>query len=293
MRLSSHAAALLAGCAALLTLGSTSIAYATEGSVNVPAETHLKGHVIDHNAPRVENPAHTKNQTDGELESPQQSENSHEPAEPNKPAEPASSEESTEFMKPGNTEGSRPQPTQPNVHERYQEVYEEYKAELGKPLWENCRLPEGGCVMSFIHGKIYWSPATGAHAVRGNILEIYAKANYERGKYGYPIAEAHSLPRDRVSQKFQHGVITYTSPSSAWEKLAKCESNGNWSINTGNGYYGGLQFSPRTWEAFGGEKYAPEAHRATREEQIRIAEKTLDAQGWGAWPSCSTKIGLR
>ena len=80
---------------------------------------------------------------------------------------------------------------------------------------------------------------------------------------------------------------------SVWDQIAQCESGGNWSINTGNGYYGGLQFSASTWKAFGGHRYASNAHLATREEQIAIAEKTQAAQGWGAWPSCSRKLGLR
>ncbi|WP_166532307.1 transglycosylase family protein [Blastococcus xanthinilyticus] len=77
-----------------------------------------------------------------------------------------------------------------------------------------------------------------------------------------------------------------------WDRLAQCESSGNWAINTGNGYYGGLQFSPSTWEAFGGTEFAPRADLATREQQIATAEKTLAVQGWGAWPACSAKLGL-
>jgi resuscitation-promoting factor RpfA len=77
-----------------------------------------------------------------------------------------------------------------------------------------------------------------------------------------------------------------------WNQLAQCESSGDWHINTGNGYYGGLQFSDSTWDAFGGERYASTADQATREQQIAIAEKVLDAQGWGAWPACSEELGL-
>ncbi len=77
-----------------------------------------------------------------------------------------------------------------------------------------------------------------------------------------------------------------------WDRLAQCESTGNWAINTGNGYYGGLQFSQGTWQAFGGTAYAPRADLATREQQIATAEKTLAQQGWGAWPACSAKLGL-
>src|SRR6476659_6762334 len=76
------------------------------------------------------------------------------------------------------------------------------------------------------------------------------------------------------------------APDSTWDAVAQCESSGNWSINTGNGYYGGLQFSQSTWNAYGGQQYASRADLATREEQIAGAEKTLAGQGWGAW-SCA------
>jgi nucleoid-associated protein YgaU len=76
-----------------------------------------------------------------------------------------------------------------------------------------------------------------------------------------------------------------------WDAIAQCESGGDWAINTGNGYYGGLQFSPSTWQAYGGGAYAGTADRASRAEQIRIAEKVLDGQGIGAWPTCGRKAG--
>lgn len=77
---------------------------------------------------------------------------------------------------------------------------------------------------------------------------------------------------------------------SAWDRLAQCESGGNWAINTGNGFSGGLQFTSRTWRGFGG---AGAAHHASREQQIVVAERVLAKQGWGAWPACSRKLGLR
>ena len=80
------------------------------------------------------------------------------------------------------------------------------------------------------------------------------------------------------------------APDSAWDKLAQCESGGNWSINSGNGYYGGIQFNASTWHAFGGDGLP---HQASRSEQIAVAERTLAAQGWNAWPACSRKMGLR
>ena len=79
---------------------------------------------------------------------------------------------------------------------------------------------------------------------------------------------------------------------STWNKVAACESSGDWSINTGNGYYGGLQFTQSTWEAYGGRAYASRADLATRDQQIAVAEKVLKGQGPGAWPVCSVRAGL-
>ncbi|MER7920645.1 MULTISPECIES: transglycosylase family protein [unclassified Streptomyces] len=73
---------------------------------------------------------------------------------------------------------------------------------------------------------------------------------------------------------------------SQWDAVAQCESGGNWSINTGNGYYGGIQFSASTWAAYGGTAYASSADQATKSQQIAIGEKVLAAQGKGAWPVC-------
>ena len=80
------------------------------------------------------------------------------------------------------------------------------------------------------------------------------------------------------------------APESAWDKLAQCESGGNWGTNTGNGYYGGIQFDASTWHAHGGSGMP---HQASKAEQIAVAERTLAAQGWNAWPACSRKMGLR
>ncbi|MEU2451453.1 transglycosylase family protein [Streptomyces sp. NPDC012765] len=77
-----------------------------------------------------------------------------------------------------------------------------------------------------------------------------------------------------------------------WNKVAACESTNNWRINTGNGYYGGLQFSQSTWRAFGGAAYAPRADLATKDQQIAVAEKVLKGQGPGAWPNCGKQAGL-
>jgi resuscitation-promoting factor RpfA len=79
------------------------------------------------------------------------------------------------------------------------------------------------------------------------------------------------------------------APESAWDRLASCESGGDWSTNTGNGYYGGIQFNATTWHRYGGSGMP---HQASKAQQIAVAERTLAAQGWGAWPACSRKMGL-
>ena len=87
--------------------------------------------------------------------------------------------------------------------------------------------------------------------------------------------------------------VPEVSNGSTWDALARCEAGGNWAINTGNGYYGGVQFDQNTWERNGGLRYAGRADLATREEQIAIAEVTRARQGWGAWPTCSGRVGAR
>ncbi len=87
------------------------------------------------------------------------------------------------------------------------------------------------------------------------------------------------------------GSLVFASQSQAatdgeWDQVAACESGGNWAINTGNGYHGGLQFSPSTWASNGGTQYASTAYSATKDQQIAIAENVLATQGRGAWPVC-------
>ncbi|WP_354643717.1 transglycosylase family protein [Kitasatospora camelliae] len=92
------------------------------------------------------------------------------------------------------------------------------------------------------------------------------------------------------------GLVTATTASAAdvstWDRVAQCESTGNWAIDSGNGFYGGLQFTSSTWAAYGGTQYAPQANLATKAQQISVAEKVLADQGPGAWPVCSVKAGL-
>ncbi len=94
-------------------------------------------------------------------------------------------------------------------------------------------------------------------------------------------------------QKYVVAPVTYASDGSAWDQLAACESGGNWAINTGNGFYGGVQFDYGTWLGNGGGAYAERADLASRDQQIEIASRVQAARGWGPWPACSSKLGLR
>jgi uncharacterized protein YabE (DUF348 family) len=98
-------------------------------------------------------------------------------------------------------------------------------------------------------------------------------------------------PRDAVVRVgTKQPAANFAGGSSVWDSLAQCESGGNWAINTGNGYYGGLQFSLSTWQSNGGSGYP---HQNSREEQIRVATRLRDASGgYGAWPHCSASLGL-
>lgn len=109
-----------------------------------------------------------------------------------------------------------------------------------------------------------------------------------------PTPATEAVPLADPAPAPQQTVTTMAAePYGVWDELAQCESGQNWSINTGNGFYGGLQFAPSTWTGFGGGQYAPSAHLATREQQIEIARKVQAVQGWGAWPACTAKMGLR
>jgi resuscitation-promoting factor RpfB len=96
-------------------------------------------------------------------------------------------------------------------------------------------------------------------------------------------------PKPTSPEKSSSSGTSSTPAGSVWDRLAECESGGNWSINTGNGFYGGLQFTLSTWRAYGGTGMP---HEASREEQIAVAERVQDAQGWGAWPACTSKLGI-
>jgi hypothetical protein len=108
-----------------------------------------------------------------------------------------------------------------------------------------------------------------------------------------PIATIALVPTVGLATAGPAAAHESPAPVRVWDRVAECESGGDWHANTGNGYYGGLQFDDGTWDAFGGEHFAHKAHRASKSEQIHVAQKVLVAQGWEAWPACSAKLGLR
>ncbi|MEU0683790.1 transglycosylase family protein [Streptomyces albogriseolus] len=116
-----------------------------------------------------------------------------------------------------------------------------------------------------------------------------------KGKHRRPSKATRAIAIAGVAGAAVAGPLMASGTASAataseWEAVAQCESGGNWSINTGNGYYGGLQFSASTWAAYGGTQYAATADQATKAQQIEIAEKVLAGQGKGAWPVCGTGL---
>lgn len=95
-----------------------------------------------------------------------------------------------------------------------------------------------------------------------------------------------------VAAPFVVAAPANAASPSTWDKVAECESSGNWNTSTGNGFSGGLQFTPSTWKSYGGTQYASQAKDASREQQIAVAERILQGQGPNAWPNCGKKAGL-
>jgi resuscitation-promoting factor RpfB len=135
-------------------------------------------------------------------------------------------------------------------------------------------------------------PVTGrAESVAADALPTPASAPMEATLYPVATPKPTPAPRPPVSSG-GGGGDSVPVDGSVWDRLAQCESGGNWSINTGNGYYGGLQFSYSTWLGNGGGDFAEYAHLATREQQILIAENLHARRGFQPWPACRAKLGL-
>jgi hypothetical protein len=142
-------------------------------------------------------------------------------------------------------------------------------------------VPRGGVLSARSLEAASTVPA-GAEAVEPRAADSPVTVPMEATLYAVPTAPVASASRPVPA--FVGGGV--------WDALAQCESGGNWAINTGNGYFGGLQFSLGTWNQYGGAEYAAYPHQATRAEQIAVAERLRAARGYQPWPSCRAKLGL-
>ena len=168
-------------------------------------------------------------------------------------------------------------PTPPAVEQHLLELgADPAPAAAGGPI-------ERGGVLSARSAADTLEPADDAEAVDAQPMPTPGTAPME--------ATLHSAATPPQPAGAAPAPVTY-SEGSVWDDLAQCESGGNWAINTGNGYYGGLQFSHATWHGYGGGEFAEYPHEATREEQIIVAERLRAARGYAPWPACRDKLGL-
>lgn len=119
---------------------------------------------------------------------------------------------------------------------------------------------------------------------------LSGKGKHRRGSKAVRLVTLAGVAGVAVAAPLMAAGSAGAATASEWDKVAQCESGGNWAINTGNGFYGGLQFTSSTWAAYGGKAYAAQANQASKAQQIAIAEKVLKGQGKGAWPHCG--VGL-
>ncbi|MFK5691095.1 transglycosylase family protein [Ornithinimicrobium sp. LYQ92] len=124
---------------------------------------------------------------------------------------------------------------------------------------------------------------------------MVSPARHRAPRKGAPLRRAGQATLAGAASLASVGLTAQTAVAddhNVWDRVAQCESTGNWSINTGNGFYGGLQFWHPTWTGFGGQEFAGYAHQATKVQQIQVAQRVLKVQGPGAWPVCSVRAGL-
>ncbi|WP_353943022.1 transglycosylase family protein [Streptomyces sp. HUAS MG91] len=119
---------------------------------------------------------------------------------------------------------------------------------------------------------------------------LSSKGKHRRPSKAVRVATLAGVAGAAVAVPLMGATSASAASTSEWDQVAQCESGGNWSINTGNGFSGGLQFSPSTWAAYGGTQYASSAAGASKAQQISVAEKVLASQGKGAWPNCGVNL---
>jgi resuscitation-promoting factor RpfA len=117
-------------------------------------------------------------------------------------------------------------------------------------------------------------------------------AQTSKSSYARRVAATAAIAGAGIALPLMVAGTANAASTSTWDAVAQCESSGNWSIADGNGFYGGLQFTQSTWDAYGGDAYASSANLATPDQQIAIAENVLASQGPGAWPVCGPEAGL-
>ncbi|WP_260605683.1 LysM peptidoglycan-binding domain-containing protein [Streptomyces sp. WAC01280] len=153
--------------------------------------------------------------------------------------------------------------------------------------WETAVAPVAGAMSGAMSGAAAAGAAAGTGVVGVGVPGTVSGAGVPGTVSGALAASADAVRAAAAVPGYACAVDQWP-----WGCVAECESSGRWHINTGNGFYGGLQFWQPTWVEHGGTKYAPRADLATRPQQITIAEEVLRTQGWGAWPVCSKRYGL-
>jgi murein DD-endopeptidase MepM/ murein hydrolase activator NlpD len=158
--------------------------------------------------------------------------------------------------------------------------------------WSRRSAPTAGAILlgsSDISSADGLEPGSLARALTSKALESAAAIPVSAAPIG---PQTQGRPVTAV-RDFDGTLPSEMLAATPWDLVATCESNGRWNENSGNGFFGGLQFEPGTWRAYGGGAFAPSANEASREQQITIAQRVLAGQGWLAWPACSAKLGLR
>lgn len=125
-------------------------------------------------------------------------------------------------------------------------------------------------------------------------MQLSGKGRHRRPSKTSRIAAVTGLAGATIALPLVSATGAQAAPADSannWDKVAQCESGGNWNTKTGNGFSGGLQFTQQTWAGHGGTQYAPSADQASKDQQIQVAEKVLASQGKGAWPNCGTGLG--
>lgn len=167
-----------------------------------------------------------------------------------------------------------------------EEITEQETFDVPTNYVEDSEAPEGEETV------VEWGES-GLRDVTRKVTTVNGAVTAEEVLHEHTVREATPAVIKRGTKPKSTASAAAVAGGSVWDRLAQCESGGDWSINTGNGFSGGLQFHPQTWQAYGGSEYSATASGASREQQIAVAEKIQAAQGWGAWPACTASMGIR